>query len=114
MGQVHRNHGCQIGKLEGARAAPHWWSSGLLECGADGEVLGDLQGLEKWLFSNRSGMRQCFNNQHNCSDVYHLNISAGLTTTEEPIMCFHEVLWKGMDISQDLHFGYYDCSEIKE
>lgn len=60
MGQVHRSHECQIGKLEGARAATYLCSSGLLECGADGEVLGDLQGLEKWLFSNQSGMHQCF------------------------------------------------------
>ena len=52
MGQVHRSHGCQVGKLEGAREAPYWCSSGLLESGAPGEVLGDLQGLEKWLFSN--------------------------------------------------------------
>ena len=59
-------------------------------------------------------MHQCFNNQRNCSDVCHLNIGAGLTTTEEPIICFHEVLWKGLDISQDLDFGSYDCSAIKE
>lgn len=48
---------------------------------------------------------QCFNEQHSCSGVYHLNISPGLTITEEPIMCFHEVLWRGLDVSQDLDLG---------
>lgn len=35
--------------------------------------------------------------------VYHLNIiGPGSSTTEEPITCLHEVLWKGLDVSQDL------------
>lgn len=48
---------------------------------------------------------QCFNNQHDCSCVYHLNMCPGVTTIKGPITCFQEVLWKGLDISQDFDLG---------
>lgn len=47
----------------------------------------------------------CFNNQCSCSDVYHLNISPSLTTTEEPIMCFQKCFGRGWDTSQDSDLG---------
>lgn len=37
--------------------------------------------------------------------MHHLSIGPGLTTTEEPIMCSHEELWKGLEVSQDLDLG---------
>lgn len=100
-------------RLVGARAAPYWCSPGLLT----------LEQLEKWwetCRAQRTGyfpadleICQCFYNQRNHIGVYHLNISTGLRTTEEPTTCFHEVLWKGLDALSRPWFGYYDYTEIK-
>lgn len=60
MGQACRRHGGLSGWLVDARTAACWGSSGLLECGAVGEVMGHLWHLEKWLFSNLSGNMSMF------------------------------------------------------
>ena len=78
------------------------WASWVWECWRSEAA---FAWLKKWLFSSWSGKHQCFNNQRTCSGVCYVNICPGLTTTEEPITCFHKVLWKGSDISQDLDLG---------
>lgn len=69
------------------------------------EVMGHLHLPEKWLFSSWFGKHQCFNNQHSWSGICYLNICPAWTTIEETIMCCHEVIWKGLDISWDLYLG---------
>lgn len=69
------------------------------------EVMGTCRAWRSGYFPMDLEIHECFNNQHSCSDVYHLNISPSLTTTEELIMCFQKCFGRDWDMSQNLDLG---------
>lgn len=70
--------------------------------GAAREVMGYSRTWRTGCFPANLETCCCFNDWHNHSSVFHPNISPGMKTTEEPIMCILVVFQKGLGISQDL------------